>query len=82
MKMVGDEKSKLKPTEIGMVVDSFVAKNFKNIVDIDFTSSMENALDDLASKSIEYKAFLMRFYKQFETDFMDVQNTIKTRKKS
>lgn len=81
-KMVGDEKSKLKPTEIGMVVDSFVAKNFKNIVDIDFTSSMENALDDIASKSIEYKAFLMRFYKQFEKDFMDVQNTIKTSDKS
>jgi len=82
MKMVGDEKIKLKPTEIGMVVDSFVAKNFKNIVDIDFTSSMENALDDIASKSIEYKAFLMRFYKQFEKDFMDVQNTIKTSDKS
>lgn len=82
MKLVGDEKGKLKPTDIGLVVDSFVANNFKNIVDIDFTSSMENSLDDIANKSIEYKSFLIHFYQHFEKDFMNVQNTMKMSDKS
>lgn len=81
-KLIGDEKKRLIPSDIGKVVDSFVSNNFKSIVDIDFTSGMENSLDDIANKKLEYKSFLINFYKAFHKDFLTLQSNLDSVNKS
>ena len=68
-KMVGDENKRLIPTDIGKVVDAFVAENFKSIIDIKFTSEMEDSLDKIANKTLHYETFFKGFYKNFHLDF-------------
>lgn len=81
-KMVGDENKRLIPTDIGKVVDAFVADNFKNIVDIEFTSSMEDSLDKIANQTLDYKTFLKAFYKNFHVDFTTLQSKLNLGEKS
>lgn len=81
-KMVGDENKRLIPTDIGKVVDAFVADNFKNIVDIEFTSSMEDSLDKIANQTLDYKTFLKAFYKNFHVDFTRLQSKLNLGDKS
>ena len=75
-KVIGEETKRLVPTEIGVVVDGFVSTNFKNIVDVDFTSSMEDSLDDIANGTLDYKAFLNKFYSVFNKDFKEVASKL------
>ncbi|GKX66295.1 type I DNA topoisomerase [Inconstantimicrobium mannanitabidum] len=44
-KYVQREKKNLEATELGVIVNDIVSKFFKQIVDIDFTASMESKLD-------------------------------------
>ncbi|MBB1529088.1 MAG: type I DNA topoisomerase, partial [Prevotella sp.] len=43
--MVGSEKGKLLPTDIGIVVNDFLQKNFPDIMDYNFTAKVENQFD-------------------------------------
>ena len=76
MKLIGDETKRLIPTEIGTIINRFVANSFKDIVDIDFTSSMEDALDDIAHGTQEYKSFLKGFYSKFHKDFKEIESKL------
>jgi len=46
--VVGSEKRKLVPTELGLTVSKFLEENFTEFVDYDFTAKMENSLDKVA----------------------------------
>jgi DNA topoisomerase-1 len=46
--MVGADKTKIVPTDIGIEIDKFLEKHFEYIVDKNFTASMENDLDNIA----------------------------------
>lgn len=45
------EKKNLLPTELGFIVNNIVSEYFKQIVDVDFTASMEGKLDDIEEGS-------------------------------
>lgn len=53
------------PTDTGDVVSSFLEEHFMDYIDDDFTSDMEDQLDDIASGDREYKKTLSTFYKPF-----------------
>lgn len=74
-RIVGEEKSRIRPTTIGLTVDSFVHKEFPQIVDTNFTSNMESALDEIAKGSLHYVSFLKQFYAQFKNTFDQVAST-------
>ena len=56
------EKKNLLVTELGIIVNSIMSDCFKNIVDVEFTARMENALDNVAEGSLEWKEILRHFY--------------------
>lgn len=62
----GTEKSKLFPTDIGMVVTDFLVENFPEIVDYDFTASIESQFDEIAKGNYEWQKMVDEFYKPFE----------------
>lgn len=59
------EKKSLIPTELGRVTTNLLKENFKDIVDMDFTATMENQLDDVENGQIEWKSIIREFYAPF-----------------
>ncbi len=62
---VGSEKSKLLPAEIGMIVSDFLVKNFEDIVDYDFTASVEKEFDEVAEGKCSWNKIIADFYSPF-----------------
>lgn len=53
------------PTDTGDVVSTFLEEHFNDYIDDDFTSEMEDQLDDIATGDRTYKKTLTDFYKPF-----------------
>ncbi|NDV46407.1 type I DNA topoisomerase [Paludibacter sp. 221] len=70
----GAEKSKLFPTDIGMVVTDFLIEYFPNILNYNFTANVEKEFDHIAEGDIEWTASIDKFYKDFHPL---VEDTIK-----
>ncbi len=70
--MTGSNKNKLVPTDIGMLVNEFLSKNFDEIVDYGFTAKIEKEFDDIAQGSLTYAEMLNEFYKDFHPNVEDV----------
>lgn len=64
--MVGSEKGKLLPTDIGIVVNDFLQKNFPDIMDYNFTAKVENQFDQIAEGKEEWKDMMRKFDHKFE----------------
>ena len=56
---------KLKPTDIGEVVNDFLTAHFPDIVDLGFTSHLEDDFDEIAQGKNSWKAMLEGFYPPF-----------------
>ena len=74
--MVGSEKGKLLPTDIGIVVNDFLQKNFPGIMDYNFTARVEQEFDKIAEGGEEWKKMMKDFYGDFEPT---VENAMKKR---
>ena len=74
--MAGSEKGKLLPTDIGIVVNDFLMKNFPDIMDYNFTANVEQDFDKIAEGKTEWNQMMHRFYKRFEPT---VEKVIKAR---
>ena len=61
----GAEKSKLFPTDIGIVVNDFLTENFPDILSFDFTANVEKEFDHIAAGKINWTKSIDRFYKKF-----------------
>jgi len=72
------EKQKLFPTDIGMVVNDFLCEHFKDILDYNFTASVEEEFDEIAEGNIKWNEMIKKFYEPFHKE---VENTIKTAEK-
>ncbi len=75
----GFEKSKLFPTDIGIVVNDFLEQNFDNIMDFNFTASVEKEFDEIAEGTLNWPSMIERFYKPFHTK---VDTTTQTTERS
>ncbi|MCE4563890.1 type I DNA topoisomerase [Maribellus sp. CM-23] len=63
--ITGAEKSKLFPTDIGMVVTDFLVDNFSEIMDYNFTADVEKEFDDIADGKLVWNEMIDKFYKPF-----------------
>jgi len=61
----GKEKSKLFPTDIGMIVNDFLLKYFDTIMDYNFTAKVEKEFDEISLGKLEWTKMIDRFYKKF-----------------
>ena len=73
--VVGNEKGKLLPTDIGMVVNDYLMKNFPNIMDYNFTAKVEQDFDRIAEGDETWKKMLKSFDKGFEPTVDKAMNT-------
>ncbi len=63
--VIGREKSKLFPTDIGLLVNDFLVDNFNDILDYSFTANVENQFDEIAKGNIVWNQMLKDFYTPF-----------------
>lgn len=63
----GAEKSKLFPTDIGMVVNDFLMRYFDLIMDYNFTAKVEKEFDEIAEGELIWNEMLENFYKPFHS---------------
>ena len=65
------------PTELGKAVNNLMQKYFSSIIDIKFTSRMENNLDKIENGKVDWKKILDNFYKDFEKTLEIAKNLTK-----
>ena len=61
----GKEKSRLSPTDIGMVVNDYLEKQFGPIIDYNFTANVEKEFDRIAEGEITWEKMIETFYGPF-----------------
>lgn len=71
--IVGADKGKLLPTDVGMVVNDFLVKHFSHILDYNFTAKVEEDFDKIAAGEEEWTRMMDSFYKKFHPAVVDVQ---------
>ncbi|MGJ1389575.1 type I DNA topoisomerase [Sphingobacterium spiritivorum] len=69
--ITGAEKSKMFPTDIGVLVNDFLVEHFKGIVDYHFTAKVEKEFDDIAQGLTEWTEMMKGFYGPFHTEVQD-----------
>ncbi len=74
----GFEKNKLFPTDLGTVVNKFLVQYFNNIIEYNFTASVEKEFDEIASGKKVWNEMISEFYTPFHDQVNDVEQ--KTRK--
>ena len=72
---MGAEKSKLFPTDIGSVVNTFLMEHFADIVDYNFTATVEKDFDDIASGKKQWRKVVDKFYVPFHKNIRLTQQT-------
>ena len=71
----GAEKSKLFPTDLGLVVTDFLKEHFDDIMDYGFTAKIENEFDEIANGNEKWTKMVDDFYLPFKND---IANTLET----
>ncbi len=69
----GAEKSKLFPTDLGLVVTDFLSQYFNDVMDYGFTAKIEEEFDEIARGRKDWSKMVDLFYLPFKKD---VENTI------
>lgn len=62
---IGKETGKLVPTPMGMIVTDFLIEHFTEIMDYQFTSTMEDQLDEIEEGERVWYKLLEEFYRKF-----------------
>ena len=63
--ITGAEKYKLFPTDIGTVVNDFLVEHFKEVMDYNFTASVEEDFDEIAEGKVVWNNMIRDFYIPF-----------------
>ena len=71
--ITGAEKSKLFPTDTGIVVNDFLTEYFPDILDYNFTASVEKDFDEIAEGGVQWTSIMKTFYDKFHPS---VENTL------
>jgi DNA topoisomerase-1 len=61
-------EGRFKPTALGMIITDLLIKSFDDILDVEYTRSLEEDLDRIEQGEADYKGTLTTFYKKFKKD--------------
>ena len=67
------EKAKLFPTDIGCVVNNFLMEHFTDIIDYNFTATVEKDFDEIAAGNKEWRKVIDKFYVPFHRNVRQTQ---------
>jgi DNA topoisomerase I len=71
----GAEKSKLFPTDLGLVVTDFLNLHFEKVMDYSFTANIEEEFDEIAEGKMKWNTMVSDFYGPFHSG---VEHTLET----
>jgi DNA topoisomerase-1 len=71
----GAEKSKLFPTDLGLVVTDFLLQHFDNVMDYGFTARIENEFDEIAEGKVKWNKMVDDFYQPFKKEVVNTMET-------
>ena len=74
VELTGNEKGKLLPTDIGIVVNDFLMENFPSIMDYNLTAKVEQQFDQIAAGKEEWTDMMLAFDREFEPTVDKVMN--------
>lgn len=77
---VKQEHRRFFATEIGKVVTDLLVKHFPDVINLKFTSHIEEELDDIESGKIAYKAVLDEFWAPFKKDLDEAETGMEKQK--
>ncbi|MEO9004664.1 MAG: type I DNA topoisomerase [Ginsengibacter sp.] len=63
--ITGAEKSKLFPTDLGLVVTDFLNQHFEKVMDYSFTANIEEEFDKIAEGRLRWNTMVGEFYEPF-----------------
>ncbi len=72
---VGAEKGKLLPTDIGIVVNDFLLEFFPEIMDYNFTATVEKVFDEIADGEKPWIDIIKDFYDDFNPKIDEIVQT-------
>ena len=73
--LTGADRGKLVPTDIGIVVTDFLQQSFPDILDYNFTATVEKDFDNIAEGITEWNKSIDTFYKMFHPIVEEVTST-------
>ncbi len=68
------DKRRFKPTDVGRVVNKFLAQHFERYVDYDFTARLEDDLDAVSRGEKEWVPLLRDFWSEFHRQVSDKED--------
>ena len=71
--VLGNEKKKLVPTNLGINITKFLEDNFSKLMDYKFTANMEKELDDVAEGSIHKNKIIEKFYEYLNDSIENIK---------
>ncbi len=73
---VNKTDKRLVPTALGEVVTGLMLERFQDIIDVEFTANMEQALDDVEAGKRNWKTLLADFYQDFHQEMLDAEQAL------
>ncbi len=61
-------EGRFKPTAMGVIISDLLTKSFEDIIDVEYTRSLEDDLDKIEQGKTDYEKTLTEFYKKFKKD--------------
>lgn len=77
-KNITDEKSKLVPSDVGIVINDFMIKYFSDVIDVKFTSNLEEDFDKIADGNKKFLTVMNKFYGDFSKNINSVKKEVKS----
>ncbi len=76
--VIGTEKGKMFPTDLGLVVTDFLVANFEKVMNFKFTAHIEEEFDEIATGKMKWSEMISDFYKPFHTTIEDtLENAVR-----
>ena len=75
------EGGRFHPTELGIIVNDLLVKNFKDLLDVEFTASLETKLDLIEEGTLNRYDTLKDFYTPFESDLAKAKSEMRNIKR-
>lgn len=72
------EQKRFRPSELGFIVTDLLTAHFPEIMDYQFTASLEKELDDIEEGSVSWTDTLHKFYNAFETSLEKAAKEMKS----
>jgi DNA topoisomerase-1 len=65
---VRSQQRRMHPTDLGRLVNDLLVEHFSDVMNYDFTASLEEELDQIEEGTQDWKKVVQDFYKPFEVD--------------